>query len=106
MRKFFSLCMVGVLGVSLMSLTGCSNEIPVQASEEWRGSYRLVSGTQGGSAIDVANPPQGTPRHVILTTAAETYGTAVFVYNPPLAAPPMEMRTFEKNSAALYACDQ
>ena len=96
MRKFLSLCMAGVVGLSLMSMTGCSNDIPVQAAEEWRGSYRLISGTNGGSQIDVANPPQGTPRHVIFTAAAPEYGTAVFVYNPPLVAPPLTTTTYEK----------
>jgi len=90
MRKLLSICSVGLLGLSLLSTTGCNRDIPVQAAEEWRGSYRLISGTSGGSQIDVANPPQGTPRHVILTAAAAEYGTAIFVYNPPLAAPPME----------------
>jgi hypothetical protein len=96
MHKFLSICTVGLLGVSLLNTMGCSRETPVQASEEWRGSYRLISGTSGSSPIDVANPPQGTPRHVILTAAAAEYGTAVFVYNPPLAAPPMESVTYEK----------
>ena len=96
MRKLLSICSVGLLGLSLLSTTGCNRDIPVQAAEEWRGSYRLISGTSGGSQIDVANPPQGTPRHVILTAAAAEYGTAIFVYNPPLAAPPMESVTYEK----------
>ncbi len=91
MRKFLLLCLIGVVGA-----TGCTRDIPVEPAEEWRGSYRLISGTNGGSAIDVADPPQGTPRHIIFTAAASDYGTVVFVYNPPLAAPPMTSVTYEK----------
>ncbi len=91
MRKFLLLCLIGVLGT-----TGCTRDIPVEPAEEWRGSYRLISGTSGGSAINVADPPQGTPRHIIFTAAASDYGTVVFVYNPPLAAPPMASVTYEK----------
>ncbi len=91
MRKFLLLCLIGVLGA-----TGCTRDIPVQPAEEWRGSYRLISGTSGGSAINIADPPQGTPRHIIFTAAASDYGTVVFVYNPPLAAPPMASVTYEK----------
>lgn len=91
MRKFLLLCLIGVVGA-----TGCTRDIPVEPAEEWRGSYRLISGTSGGSAIDVADPPQGTPRHIIFTAAASDYGTVVFVYNPPLAAPPMASVTYEK----------
>ena len=91
MRKFLLLCLIGLVGA-----TGCTRDIPVEPAEEWRGSYRLISGTSGGSAIDVANPPQGTPRHIIFTAAASDYGTVVFVYNPPLAAPPMASVTYEK----------
>ena len=91
MRKFLLFCLVGVLGA-----TGCTRDIPVEPAEEWRGSYRLISGTSGGSAINVADPPQGTPRHIIFTAAASDYGTVVFVYNPPLAAPPLASVTYEK----------
>lgn len=91
MRKFLLLCLIGVLGT-----TGCTRDIPVEPAEEWRGSYRLISGTNGGSAINVADPPQGTPRHIIFTAAASDYGTVVFVYNPPLTAPPMASVTYEK----------
>ncbi len=91
MRKFLLICLIGVVGA-----TGCTRDIPVEPTEEWRGSYRLISGTNGGSAIDVADPPQGTPRHIIFTAAASDYGTVVFVYNPPLAAPPMASVTYEK----------
>ena len=91
MRKFLLICLIGVLGTA-----GCTRDIPVEPAEEWRGSYRLISGTNGGSAIDVADPPQGTPRHIIFTAAASDYGTVVFVYNPPLAAPPMAAVTYEK----------
>ena len=91
MRKFLLICLIGVLGTA-----GCTRDIPVQPAEEWRGSYRLISGTSGGSAINIADPPQGTPRHIIFTAAASDYGTVVFVYNPPLAAPPMASVTYEK----------
>ena len=91
MRKFLLFCLIGVLGTA-----GCTRDIPVQPAEEWRGSYRLISGTSGGSAIDVADPPQGTPRHIIFTAPASDYGTVVFVYNPPLTAPPMASVTYEK----------
>ena len=91
MRKFLLLCLIGVLGT-----TGCTRDIPTEPAEEWRGSYRLISGTSGGSDIDVADPPQGTPRHIIFTAAASDYGTVVFVYNPPLTAPPMASVTYEK----------
>ncbi len=91
MRKFLLICLVGLLGA-----TGCSRDIPVQPAEEWRGSYRLISGTNGGGAIDIADPPQGTPRHVIFTAPASDYGTVVFVYNPPLTAPPMASVVYEK----------
>ena len=91
MRKFLLICLIGVL-----STAGCTRDIPVQPAKEWRGSYRLISGTSGGSAIDVADPPQGTPRHIIFTAPAPDYGTVVFVYNPPLIAPPMESVTYEK----------
>ena len=91
MRKFLLFCLIGVLGT-----VGCTRDIPTEPAEEWRGSYRLISGTSGGSAIDVADPPQGTPRHIIFTAAASDYGTVVFVYNPPLAAPPMASVTYEK----------
>ena len=91
MRKFLLLCLIGLVGA-----TGCTRDIPVEPAEEWRGSYRLISGTNGGSAINIADPPQGTPRHIIFTAAASDYGTVVFVYNPPLAAPPMASVTYEK----------
>ena len=91
MRKFLLFCLIGVLGA-----TGCTRDIPLEPAEEWRGSYRLISGTSGGSAINVADPPQGTPRHIIFTAAASDYGTVVFVYNPPLTAPPMASVTYEK----------
>lgn len=91
MRKVFIFSLIGLLGA-----LGCSRDIPVQPAEEWRGSYRLISGTRDGSAIDVASPPHGTPRHVIFTAAASDYGTIVFVYNPPLTAPPMASVTYEK----------
>ena len=91
MRKFLLFCLIGVLGTA-----GCTRDIPTEPAEEWRGSYRLISGTNGGSAINVADPPQGTPRHIIFTAAASDYGTVVFVYNPPLAAPPMASVTYEK----------
>ncbi len=90
MRKFLLLCLIGVVGA-----TGCTRDIPTEPAEEWRGSYRLISGTSGGSAIDIADPPQGTPRHIIFTAAASDYGTVVFVYNPPLTAPPMASVTYE-----------
>ena len=54
MRKFLLLCLIGVLGT-----TGCTRDIPVEPAEEWRGSYRLISGTSGGSAIDVADSASG-----------------------------------------------
>ena len=91
MRKFLLFCLIGVLGAA-----GCTRDIPTEPAEEWRGSYRLISGTNGGSAIDVADPPHGTPRHIIFTAPAADYGTVVFVYNPPLAAPPMAAVTYEK----------
>ena len=91
MRKFLLFCLIGVVGA-----TGCTRDIPTEPAEEWRGSYRLISGTSGGSAINVADPPQGTPRHIIFTAPASDYGTVVFVYNPPLAAPPMASVTYEK----------
>ncbi len=91
MRKFLLFCLIGVLGAA-----GCTRDIPTEPAEEWRGSYRLISGTNGGSAIDVADPPHGTPRHIIFTAPAADYGTVVFVYNPPLTAPPMASVTYEK----------
>ena len=91
MRKVLFFGLMGLLGAM-----GCSRDIPVQPAEEWRGSYRLISGTRDGSAIDVASPPHGTPRHVIFTAAASDYGTLVFVYNPPLTAPPMASVTYQK----------
>ena len=96
MRKFLSICLVGLVGVSLLSAMGCNQDIPVQGTDEWRGSYRLISGTSSGGVVDIANPPQGTPRHVIFTSAGEENGTVIFVYNPPLAAPPLETVTYEK----------
>ena len=59
MRKFLLLCLIGVLGT-----TGCTRDVPVEPAEEWRGSYRLISGTNGGSAINVARSASGyTPAY-------------------------------------------
>ena len=54
MREGF---LIAILIAGVLGATGCSRDIPLQPAEEWRGSYQLESGTSGGGAVDVLNPP-------------------------------------------------
>ena len=76
-----------VLLIVGLCVSGCSRQIPVSPTEEYGGSYQLVSGTAGGGQLNLLDLPNGVPKVVIFTAPAETYGTVVFVYNPALVSP-------------------